>query len=87
MCEVDRQDGVGVRGCGNGLVAVAVVGVVGVNGAGHNAAAAAASNVAVRVVARCAVLGIEAVPAWIVHELALAASGPGSSSGGQSVKP
>ena len=32
MCEVDRWDGIGVRGCGNGLVAVVVVGVVGVKG-------------------------------------------------------
>ena len=65
------EDWVDVSGGEGGLVAVAVEAVVNVSGAGHDAAAAAAGNVAV--VARCAVLGIGAVPAWVVHELALAA--------------
>src|SRR5260221_14079202 len=38
---------------------------------GHDAAAAAAGNVAI--VTHCAVLGIGVVPAWVIHELALAA--------------
>ncbi len=42
--------------------------MVNVSGAGHVAAGAGT----VVVVARCAVLGIEAVTAWIVHEVALA---------------
>jgi len=68
------KDGLDVdsEGCGDGLVAVTVEAVVDVSGVGHDATAAVvAGNVAI--IARCAVLGIEAVPAWIVHELALAA--------------
>ena len=50
------------------LVAVAVGTVVDVGGAGRVVAVAAT----VVIIARCAVLGIEAVPARVVHELAVA---------------
>jgi len=61
------ENGLGVEGCGNGLVAVAVADVVGVGGTEHVVAVAAAV-----VVARCTILGIDVVPTWIVHEIALA---------------
>ena len=67
----ELEDRVDVDGGEVGLVAVTVEAVVDVSGAGHDAAAAVAGDVAV--VACCAVLGIGAVPAWVVHELALAA--------------
>ena len=44
--------------------------MVDVGGAGHNAAVVTGNIV---VVVQCAVLGIEGVPTWVVHELALAA--------------
>jgi len=74
MCilpEVDGQDRVGVKYCGDELVWIAVIAVVDVSGAGHDSAAGAASIV-IAVVAHRAVLGIEVVTAWIVHKVALA---------------
>ena len=69
MREVEGRNDVG--GCGDDLVAIAVEVVVVVGGAGHAVAAAAASTVAD--VAHRAVFGIETVPSWIVHELAVVA--------------
>jgi len=66
--EIGGQDRVGVGGYEDGLVAVAVVAVVDVGGAGRVVAVAAT----VIVVGRCAVLGIGAVPAWVIHEFAVA---------------
>ena len=68
----ELEDGLDVEGCGDGLVAVAVEAVVEVSGAGHVAAAVVVAGKVV-VVARCAVLGIEAVAAWVVHELGVVA--------------
>jgi len=62
----ELEDGLDVEGCGDGLVAVEAV--VEVSGAGHVAAAVVVAGKVV-IVARCAVLGIEAVAAWVVHEL------------------
>ncbi len=62
------ENGLDVRSGGDGPVAVAVAAVVDVGGAGRVVVVAAT----VVVIARCAVLGIEGVPAWIVHEVALA---------------
>ena len=79
MREIGGRDSVDVGGCEDGLVAVAVVAVVDAVCAGHNSAAGAASIVIAFVACR-AVLGIEVVTAWIVHDVALAdvnASGVG----------
>ena len=62
------ENGLDGGGCGDGLIAVAVMAEVGVGGVGCVAVAGAA----VAVVARCTVLGIEIIPARVVHELALA---------------
>ena len=65
------ENGLDVEGCGDGLVAAAVEAVVDVSGSGHDAAAVVVDgNIAV--VARCAVLGIEVVPTWVVYAIALA---------------
>ena len=60
-------NGLGVEGYGNGHVAIAATGVVGVDGAEHAVTIAAAV-----VVARCTILRIGVFPTWIVHEIALA---------------
>ena len=62
------ENGLDGGGCGDGLIAVTVVAEVGVGGVGRVAVAGAA----VAVVARCTVLGIEIIPARVVHKLALA---------------
>jgi len=69
--EVDGRIGVGVGGREEGLVAITVEAVVNasVSGVGHVAAAVGGIGA---VIARRAVLGIEVVTAWIVHEVALA---------------
>ena len=66
------EDRLDVEGCGDGLVAVTVKAVVEVSGAGHIATAIVVAGKVV-VVARCTVLGIEAVAAWVVHELGVIA--------------
>jgi len=67
--EVDEGDGVDVGCCEEGLVTVAVVAAVGIGGAGLIADAAGGAVVVVDT--RWVVLGIEAVPARIVHKLAV----------------
>lgn len=72
MPEVDGRDGVDVGGCEGGLVAIAVLDVMGVHGVGHvTGAGAGAGASAGTIVVRCAVLGIENITAWIVHKFAL----------------
>ena len=68
----ELEDGLDVEGCGDGLVAVVVEAVVEVSSAGHIATAVVVAGKVV-IVARCAVLGIEAVAAWVVHELGVIA--------------
>jgi len=69
---ISVENRVDIGGGEDGLVVVAAEAVVGVSGAGHDAAAVVvAGNVAV--VAQCTIFGIETIAAWIVHELALAA--------------
>ena len=74
MHEVDRGNGVSVGGHKNSLVMVVVVAVVGV---GHDsigrAVTAGACAGSVAIVMRLAVLGVKIVPAWVIHELAVAA--------------
>ena len=64
----ESKAGVDVEGWEAGLVAVVLGTVVNVGGAGRVVVVGAT----VVIVARCAVLGIEAVPAWVAHELAVA---------------
>jgi len=67
--EVDEGDRVDVGCCEEGLVTVAVIAAVGIGGAGLIADAAGG---AVVIVDTCwVILGIEAVPARIVHKLAI----------------
>ena len=63
--------GANFEGWEAGLVVIAVKAVVDVSGVGHGSAAGAASIV-IAVIACRAVLGIEVVTAWIVHEVTLA---------------
>jgi len=68
--EVNGENRVDVRGYEDDLVTVAVAGVVGVGGSAGCAVAAAA---AVTGVMHGAILRVEGVSAWIVHEVAFAA--------------
>ena len=68
MHKVDEGDGVDIRCCEEGLVTVAVVTAVGIGSAGLIADAAGGAVVIVDV--HWVILGIEVVPAWIVHKLA-----------------
>jgi len=70
LCEIDRGDGIGDGRCCNGLVTVAVVAALGVGGVGLVADAAGGAVIVVDT--RQVVLGIEIVPARVVHELAVA---------------
>jgi len=68
----ELEDGLDVEGCGDGLVTVAVEAVVEVSGTGYVAAAVVVAGKVV-FIAQCAVLGIEAVATWVVHELGVIA--------------
>ena len=62
------ENGLDGGGCGDGLIVVTVMAEVGVGSVGHVAIAGAA----VTVITRCTVLGIEIIPTWVMHKLALA---------------
>ena len=69
MREVNEGDGVDIGCCEEGLVTVTVVTAVGIGGAGLIADAAGRAVVVVD--AHWVILGIEAVPTWIIHKLAI----------------
>ena len=68
----ELEDRLDIKGCRDGLVAVAVKAVVEVSGAGHVAAGVVVAGKVV-IVARYTILGIEAVAAWVIHELGVVA--------------